>query len=92
MKFTENAKNIKLSERTKQILIALAAFEDSFWELCELLTEKSDDEKIQDAFVNEAEKRQKNARNHYYETINEIEKLMKDNMFQTFYDSSHKEI
>ena len=49
MEFTKNAKNIKLSERTKDILIALAAFEESFWKVSELLTEQSDDEEAQEA-------------------------------------------
>ena len=61
MEFTKNAKNIKLSERTKDILIALAAFEESFWKVSELLTEQSDDEETQEAFVNVAEKEQKEA-------------------------------
>ena len=47
MELIENAKNIKLSERTKQILVALATFNESFWEVSELLIEKSEDEKIQ---------------------------------------------
>ena len=59
MKLIENAKNIKISERTKQMLIALAAFEESFWKVSELLTEQSDDEETQEAFVNVADKEQR---------------------------------
>ena len=62
MEFTKNVEDIKLSERTKQLLIKLAAFDESFFELCELLIYKSDNEELQAAFENEAEKEQKKSR------------------------------
>ena len=39
--YAENAKNLKLSDHTKIQIIALAKFEDSFWHLSDVLTEKS---------------------------------------------------
>ena len=62
MEFTKNVEDIKLSERTNQLLIKLAAFDESFFELCELLIYKSDNEELQAAFENEAEKEQKKSR------------------------------
>ena len=92
MEFTKNAKNIKLSERTKDILIALAAFEESFWKVCKLLTEKSDDEETQEAFVNVADKEQKEAREYQAKAFKELENLAKEKMFQTFLDTRYEEI
>ena len=92
MEFTKNAKNIKLSERTKDILIALAAFEESFWKVSELLTDKSNDEKTQEAFEMEAEKEQEEAMNYYYGAFKEMRKLAKEKMFQTLFDTDYKEI
>lgn len=54
--YAENAKNLKLSDHTKILIIALAKFEDSFWHLSDVLTEKSEDEKIQEALNLSAEK------------------------------------
>ena len=92
MEFVENAKEIKLSERTQQIFIALAAFEESFHKLCELLTEKSDDEKIQEVYENMAEKDLNKVREYQAKTFVEIKNLAKEIMFQTFLGSDHKEI
>ena len=92
MEFTKNAKNIKLSERTKDILIALAAFEESFWKVSELLTEQSDDEETQEAFVNVADKEQKEAREYQAKAFIEMENLIKEKMFQTFFETEYKEI
>ena len=92
MEFTENAKNIKLSERTKQMLIALAAFEESFWKVSELLIHKSDDEKIQEAFEMVAEKEQEKAMEYYYKAHKEIKRLMESEMFQTLFETEYKEI
>ena len=92
MEFTENAKNIKLSERTKDILIALAAFEESFWKVSELLTEQSDDEKTQEAFENVADREQKMAREYQAKAFMELTLLVKDKMFQTFFETEYKEI
>ncbi len=88
----ENAKNIKLSERTKQILVALATFNESFWEVCELLTEKSNDERTQNAFDNVAEKEQEKAREYESKVFIEMENLIKEKMFQTFFETEYKEI
>lgn len=88
----ENAKNIKLSERTKQILVALATFEESFWKVSELLTEKSEDEKTQEVFENIADKEQKNAKLYQSKAFREMENLVKDRMFQTFFETEYKEI
>ena len=88
----ENAKNIKLSERTKQILVALATFEESFWKVSELLTEKSEDEKTQEVFENIADKEQKNAKSYQEKAFREMENLVKDRMFQTFFETEYKEI
>ena len=92
MEFSKNAKNIKLSERTKDILIALAAFEESFWKVSELLTEQSDDEEIQEAFVNVADKEQKEAKEYQAKAFKELENLIKKKMFQTFFDTDYNEI
>ena len=92
MKLIENAKNIKISERTKQMLIALAAFEESFWKVSELLTEQSDDEETQEAFVNVADKEQKEAREYQAKAFKELENLIKKKMFQTFFDTDYNEI
>ena len=92
MKLIENAKNIKISERTKQMLIALAAFEESFWKVSELLTEQSDDEETQEAFVNVADKEQKEAREYQAKAFKELENLAKEKMFQTFFETEYKEI
>ena len=92
MEFTKNAKNIKLSERTKDILIALAAFEESFWKVSELLTDKSEDEKIQEALENVAEKEQEKAREYQAKAFREMENLIKEKMFQTFFDTRYEEI
>ena len=88
----ENAKNIKLSERTKQMLIALATFEESFWDMSELLTEKSNDERMQNAFDNVAEKEQEKAREYESKVFIEMENLIKEKMFQTFFETEYKEI
>lgn len=88
----ENAKNIKLSERTKQILVALATFNESFWDVSELLIEKSEDEKIQEAFEMEAEKEQDKAREYQAKAFIEMENLIKEKMFQTFFETEYKEI
>ena len=88
----ENAKNIKLSERTKQILVALATFEESFWKVSELLTEKSEDEKTQEVFENIADKEQKNAKAYQAKAFREMENIVKDRMFQTFFATEYKEI
>lgn len=88
----ENAKNIKLSERTKQILVALATFEESFWKVSELLTEKSTDEAIHVAFENVAEKEQEKAREYESKVFIEMENLIKEKMFQTFFETEYKEI
>ena len=92
MEFTKNAKNIKLSERTKDILIALAAFEESFWKVSELLTDKSNDEEAQEAFELVAEREQEEARNYYYGAFKELKNLAKEKMFQTLFDTDYKEI
>ena len=92
MEFTENAKDIKLSERTRLILLALAAFEESFWRVSELLTEQSDDEKIQEAFENVADREQKMAREYQAKAFKELENLAKEKMFQTFLDTRYEEI
>ena len=92
MEFTKNAKNIKLSERTKDILIALAAFEESFWKVSELLTEQSDDEETQEALVNVADKEHKEAREYQAKAFKELENLIKKKMFQTFFDTDYNEI
>ena len=92
MEFTKNAKNIKLSERTKDILIALAAFEESFWKVSELLTDKSNDEKTQEAFELVAEREQGKARELHAESFKEMRKLAKEKMFQTLFDTDYKEI
>lgn len=92
MELIENAKNIKLSERTKQILVALATFNESFWEVSELLIEKSEDEKIQEAFEMEAEKEQDKAREYQAKAFIEMENLIKEKMFQTFFETEYKEI
>ena len=92
MEFTKNAKNIKLSERTKDILIALAAFEESFWKVSELLTEQSDDEETQDAFDNVADKEQEMAREYQAKAFKELKNLAKEKMFQTLFDTDYKEI
>ena len=92
MELIENAKNIKLSERTKQILVALATFNESFWEVCELLTEKSNDERTQNAFDNVAEKEQEKAREYESKVFIEMENLIKEKMFQTFFETEYKEI
>lgn len=91
-KIIENVKNIKLSERTKQILIALATFEESFWEVSNLLTDKSEDEKTQEVFENIADKEQKNAKAYQAKVFREMENLVKDRMFQTFFATEYKEI
>lgn len=88
----ENAKNIKLSERTKQILVALDTFEESFWKVSELLTEKSEDEKTQEVFENIADKEQKNAKSYQAKAFREMENIVKDRMFQTFFETEYKEI
>lgn len=88
----ENAKNIKLSERTKQILVALATFEESFWKVSELLTEKSEDEKTQETFENIADKEQKNAKAYQAKAFIEMGNLIKEKMFQTFFETEYKEI
>lgn len=92
MELIENAKNIKLSERTKQILVALATFNESFWEVSELLIEKSEDEKIQEAFEMEAEKEQDKAREYQAKAFIEMENLIKEKMFQTFFETRYEEI
>ena len=92
MEFTKNAKNIKLSERTKDILIALAAFEESFWKVSELLTDKSNDEKIQDAFALVAEREQEKAREYQAKAFKELKNLAKEKMFQTFFDTDYNKI
>lgn len=56
----ENTKYIKLSERTREMLIALAAFNESFWKVSELLTDKSDNETSQEALEGVAYEEQKN--------------------------------
>lgn len=91
-KIIENVKNIKLSERTKQILIALATFEESFWEVSNLLTDKSEDEKTQEVFENIADKEQKNAKAYQAKVFREMENIVKDRMFQTFFATEYKEI
>ena len=91
-KIIENVKNIKLSERTKQILIALATFEESFWEVSNLLTDKSEDEKTQEVFENIADKEQKNAKAYQAKAFREMENIVKDRMFQTFFETEYKEI
>lgn len=91
-KIIENVKNIKLSERTKQILIALATFEESFWEVSNLLTDKSEDEKTQEVFENIADKEQKNAKAYQAKAFREMENIVKDRMFQTFFATEYKEI
>ena len=92
MEFTKNAKNIKLSERTKDILIALAAFEESFWKVSELLTEQSDDEKTQEAFELVAEREQEEAREYQAKAFKELKNLAKEKMFQTFFETEYREI
>ena len=72
MEFTKNVEDIKLSERTKQLLIKLAAFDESFFELCELLIYKSDNEELQAAFENEAEKEQKKAMEYQANALKEV--------------------
>ncbi len=79
--YAENAKNLKLSDHTKIQIIALAKFEDSFWHLSDVLTEKSEDEKSQEK-----------ARNFYYKTLNEMINLIKDEIFQTLFCSDYQEI
>lgn len=90
--YAENAKNLKLSDHTKIQIIALAKFEDSFWHLSDVLTEKSEDEKIQEAFNLSAEKSQEKARNFCYKTLNEMINLIKDEIFQTLFCSDYQEI
>lgn len=89
---TENVKNIKLSERTRDLLIALATFNESFWKVSELLTEKSDDEETQEVFDNIAGKEQEKAREYQVKVFNEMENLVKEKMFQTFFETEYKEI
>lgn len=91
-KIIENVKNIKLSERTKQILIALATFNESFWKVSELLTEKSDDEETQEVFDNIAGKEQEKAREYQAKAFKELENLAKEKMFQTFFETEYREI
>ena len=88
----ENVKDVKLSENTKKILIALANFEESFYYICDLLTEKSEDEKVQEVYTAMAEKEQEKAIGYYCDTFKEIETLAKNKMFQVFFDSEFKEI
>lgn len=88
----ENVENIKLSERTKQIFIALASFEESFWKVCELLTEKSSSEEIQELFNNDARKEQEKAREYQVKAFEEMETLIKKKMFQTFFETRYEEI
>ena len=90
--YAKNAKNLKLSDRTKAQIIALAQFEDSFWHLSDVLTEKSENEEIQKAFNDTAEKYQKKARDSYYKVLNEMITLVKSEIFQTLFDSEYKEI
>lgn len=92
MEFTKNVEDIKLSERTKQLLIKLAAFEESFFELCELLIEKSDNEELQEAFENEAEKEQRKANEYQANALKEMKNLIQNKMFQTFFETEYKEI
>ena len=88
----DNAKNIKLSEETKKILIALAIFNESFWDVSELLTGKSDGENIQNAFYKIAEEDMKTAREYHSKTFNEIKNLIKEKMFQNFLETQYEEI
>lgn len=92
MEITKNVEDIKLSERTKQIFIALASFEESFWKVCKLLTEKSSDQETQDAFEIVAEKEQAKAREYQANAFKELENLIKKKMFQTFFDTDYNEI
>ena len=92
MEFTKNVEDIKLSERTKQLLIKLAAFDESFFELCELLIYKSDNEELQAAFENEAEKEQKKAMEYQANALKEMKNLIQNKMFQTFLETGYKEI
>ena len=78
MEFTENAKGIRLSERTREMLIALAAFNESFWKVSELLTDKSDDETSQEALEGVAYKEQKAAMEYQAKVFNEMENLVKE--------------
>ncbi len=92
MEFTENAKGIRLSERTREMLIALAAFNESFWKVSELLTDKSDNETSQEALEGVAYKEQKTAMEYQAKVFNEMENLVKEKMFQTFFETEYREI
>ena len=89
----ENVRNVRLSDETRRMLLALVSFEESFWNVCDALTEKSDgDEKTREAFELVAEREQEKAREAYYKTIAEMECLIKDRMFQIFFDTDCEEI
>lgn len=92
MEFTENAKDIKLSERTRLILLALAAFEESFWRVSELLTEQGDDGETREVFENVAAKEQEKAMEYQAKAFKELENLAKEKMFQTFFETEYREI
>ena len=81
MEFTKNVEDIKLSERTKQLLIKLAA-----------LIYKSDNEELQAAFENEAEKEQKKAMEYQANALKKMKNLIQNKMFQTFFETRYKEI
>ena len=88
----ENAMNVKVSDETKKMLIALTTFEESFWDVCNVLTIKDENEKIQEAYRNIAEKEQAKAKDAYYKVYGEFEEIVKDRMFQMFFDTDCKEI
>lgn len=91
-KAIENVENIKISDETKKTLIALVNFEESFWNVCEILTPKSDDEEVQQIYNGNAEKELKKARDNYYNSYSEFVRIIKDDMFQTFFETGYKEI
>ena len=91
-KAIENVENVKISDETKQMLIALVNFEESFRSVCEALTIKSDDEKIQNVYENIAEKEQEKARDSYCNSYREFVRIIQYEMFQTFFSTEYKEI
>ena len=88
----KNAMNVKVSDETKNVLVALAAFEDSFWKVCEELTEKSENDETQEIYCDIARKRQKKARESFFVIYREFENLLKEKMSQTFLDTDCREI
>lgn len=64
----------------------------AFWNVCNALTPKGKDEKLQYAYELQAEEEQEKARNAYYNTFKELEDLAKDKIFQVLLSSNYKEI